>query len=148
MLSSFPYAPHFRSSRDAHLGALDQRRAEGALTYEGAIWVEGSPTTEETTYWLGLVIDTTVPFIGNSSQRTHGMLSNVGDRNIVDSVDYIASGIWKDDAGKGKVGAVMIQEEQIFTARDVRGSVDLPPTLLSRSRMSFLTPPNNPAAIT
>ena len=37
MLSSFPYAPHFRSSRDAHLGALDQRRAEGALAYEGSL---------------------------------------------------------------------------------------------------------------
>lgn len=38
--------------------------------------------------------------------------------------NYIVSGIWKDDAGKDKVGAVMIQKEQIFTARDVRGSAD------------------------
>ena len=30
------------------------------------------------------------------------MLSNDGDRNIVDSVDYIVSGIWKDDTGKTK----------------------------------------------
>ena len=54
------------------------------------------------------------------------MLSNDGDRNIVDSVDYIVSGIWKDDTGKDKVGAVMIQEEQIFAARDVQKGDDRP----------------------
>ena len=101
------------------------QRALSSGAYERAIWLEGSPTTEETTYWLGLLIDTTVPIVGNSSQRTHGMLSNDGDRNIVDSVDYIVSGIWKDD-GKDKVGAVMIQEEQIFVARDVQKGDDRP----------------------
>ena len=54
------------------------------------------------------------------------MLSNDGDRNIVDSVDYIVSGIWKHDTGKDKVGAVMIQEEQIFAARDVQKGDDRP----------------------
>ncbi len=94
--------------------------------YAGAIWLEGSPTTEETSYWLGLLIDTTVPIVGNSSQRTHGMLSNDGDRNIVDSVDYILSGVWKGPDGRDRVGAVMIQEEQIFTARDVQKGDDRP----------------------
>ena len=94
--------------------------------YAGAIWLEGSPTTEETTYWLGLLIDTTLPIVGNSSQRTHGMLSNDGDRNIVDSVDYILSDLWKDPDGRDRIGAVMIQEEQIFTARDVQKGDDRP----------------------
>lgn len=94
--------------------------------YAGAIWLEGSPTTEESIYWLNLLIDTTVPIVGNSSQRTHGMLSNDGDRNIVDSVDYIVSGIWKNVRGTDKVGAVMIQEEQIFTAREVQKGDDRP----------------------
>ena len=75
------------------------QRALASGEYEGAIWLEGSPTTEETSYWLGLVIDTTVPIVGNASQRTHGMLSNDGDRNIVDSVDYILSGVWRDAGG-------------------------------------------------
>lgn len=94
--------------------------------YAGAVWLEGSPTTEETTYWLGLLIDTTVPIVGNSSQRVHGMLSNDGDRNIVDAVDYIISGVWQDAEGLDQVGAVMLQEEQIFTARDVQKEDDRP----------------------
>ena len=95
-------------------------------TYAGAVWLEGSAGVEEVVYWLNLLIDTTVPIVGNASQRTHGMLSNDGDRNIVDSVDYIVSGIWKDTNGVDQVGAVMIQEEQIFTARDVQKGDDRP----------------------
>ncbi len=87
--------------------------------YDGAIWLEGSPSVDETTYWLNLLIDTTVPICGNSSQRPHGALSNDGDRNIVDSVDYIISGIWKDDRGHDTVGGVLIVDEMIFSARDV-----------------------------
>lgn len=102
------------------------QRALANKSYWGSIWLEGSPTTEETTYWLNLLIDTTVPIVGNSSQRTHGMLSNDGDRNIVDSVDYIVSGIWKDTNGLDRIGAVMIQEEQIFTSRDVQKGDDRP----------------------
>ena len=54
----------------------------------------------------------------------------------------------QDDAGKGKVGAVMIQEEQIFTARDVGGSVDLSSDTTIAKPNEFLDPPTNPAAIT
>lgn len=88
--------------------------------YAGAIWLEGSPNVDETTYWLNLLIDTTIPICGNSSQRPHGALSNDGDRNIVDSVDYIMSGIWKDADGSDTVGAVLIVDEMIFSARDVQ----------------------------
>src|SRR5262249_56040465 len=62
--------------------------------YAGAIWLEGSPFVEETSYWLNLLIDTTVPIVGNASQRAHGAASNDGDRNIIDAVDYLVSGIW------------------------------------------------------
>ena len=89
-------------------------------SYEGAIWLEGSPTVEETAYWLGLVIDTTLPIACNASQRPHGALANDGDRNLVDSVDYIRSRIWADEAGRDAVGAVLLQEEQIFAARDAQ----------------------------
>ena len=102
------------------------QRALATGDYAGAIWLEGSPTTEETTYWLSLLIDTRVPIVGISSQRTHGMLSNDGDRNIVDSVNYIVSGVWKDVDGRDRIGGVMIQEEQIFTARDVQKGDDRP----------------------
>lgn len=88
--------------------------------YEGAIWLEGSPTVEETAYWLNLVIDTTLPISCNASQRPHGALANDGDRNLVDSVNYIRSRIWADHDGHDAVGAVLLQEEQIFAARDAQ----------------------------
>ena len=101
--------------------------------YAGAIWLEGSPFVEETTYWLNLLIDTTAPIVGNSSQRPHGAVGNDGDRNIVDSVDYITSRIWADESGRDSIGAVAILDEQIFTARDVQ-KADARPGRLCRHR--------------
>ncbi|MDP6559393.1 MAG: asparaginase domain-containing protein [Candidatus Binatia bacterium] len=120
----FPYRPgHLRKeppmSRLARLtNTVQQAMASGK--YVGAIWLEGSPFVEETAFWLNLLIDTTLPICGNASQRAHGALSNDGDRNIVDSVDYITSRIWADENGRDCIGAVVIQEEQIFTAREVQ----------------------------
>jgi hypothetical protein len=88
--------------------------------YAGAIWLEGSPTTEETIYWLGLLIDCGVPIIGNSSQHPHGVLGNDGDMNITESVSYILSRIWAGDDGLDRVGTVMVQNGQIFASREVQ----------------------------
>jgi L-asparaginase/Glu-tRNA(Gln) amidotransferase subunit D len=88
--------------------------------YTGAIWLEGSPNVEESIYWLNLLIDTTVPIVGNASQRPHGSLGNDGDLNIVHSVEYLISRVWAGESGSDDVGAVVIQEKQIFTARDVQ----------------------------
>jgi hypothetical protein len=96
------------------------QRAMASGKYAGAIWLEGSPSVEETAYWLNLLIDASVPIVGNASQRPHGAVSNDGDRNIIDSVDYLVSRIWADEAGRDRVGGVVIQDEQIFTARDVQ----------------------------
>jgi hypothetical protein len=120
----FPYRPgHLR--KEPPMAALARatnvvQKALASGKYLGAIWLEGSPFVEETTYWLNLLIDTTVPIAGNSSQRPHGAIGNDGDRNIVDSVDYITSRIWADEKGKDCAGAVAILDEQIFTARDVQ----------------------------
>ncbi|GAB4232010.1 MAG: asparaginase domain-containing protein [Elainellaceae cyanobacterium] len=120
----FPYRPEHIAQEPsmATLASLTNvvQAAMNTNQYAGAIWFEGSPTLEETTYWLNLLIDTTVPICGNAAQRVHGSISNDGDRNIVDSVDYILSKIWADAAGQDIVGSVVIQEEQIFTARDVQ----------------------------
>ena len=67
--------------------------------YVGAQWLESSPTAEETIYWLGLVIDTTVPLVGHAAQRRHQGLSCDGDRNIVDGVKYLTSGVALDNEG-------------------------------------------------
>jgi L-asparaginase len=87
--------------------------------YVAAQWLEGSPTNEETMYWLGLLIDTSLPLVGHSAQRPHGNISADGDRNIVDGVEYILSGISLDAEGKDRVGAVMIVDEVVFGAREV-----------------------------
>jgi hypothetical protein len=120
----FPYRPGYLR-KEPPMAALARltnvvQQALGSGQYAGGIWLEGSPFVEETTYWLNLLIDTKVPIVGNSSQRPHGAIGNDGDRNIVDSVDYITSKIWADGQGRDCVGAVAILDEQIFTARDVQ----------------------------
>ena len=88
--------------------------------YLGAIWTQGSPRIEETMYWFNLLLDTTLPVCGNAAQRTHGEISNDGPKNLVDSVAYITSRIWADEDGRNRAGMVLIQEQQIFSSRDVQ----------------------------
>jgi len=78
------------------------------------IWLEGSPRLEESLYWLQLLLDTEVPVVGHVALRTHGMLSNDGDRNILNGVEYIVSG-----EGEG-LGAVAIQDQLVYPAREFK----------------------------
>ncbi|MGH7088209.1 MAG: asparaginase domain-containing protein, partial [Stellaceae bacterium] len=120
----FPYKPfHLMAAPSAEslahaTNAVQQILASGK--YDGAIWTEGSPTIEETIYWFNLLIDTPLPICGNAAQRTHGMIGNDGPKNIVDSVEYIASRVWADDQGRDRAGCVVIQEQRIFAARNVQ----------------------------
>ncbi|MEK6600831.1 MAG: asparaginase domain-containing protein [Candidatus Binatota bacterium] len=120
----FPYRPGYlrREPSMAILARLTNvvQKALASGQYAGAIWLEGSPFVEETSYWLNLLIDTAVPIVGNASQRAHGAVSNDGDRNIIDAVEYIVSRVWADESGRNGIGGVVIQDEQIFTARDVQ----------------------------
>jgi L-asparaginase len=120
----FPYRPY-------HFGTSPPRPALARLTnhvqrvlasgvYLGGIWTQGSPRIEETLYWLNLLLDVTVPLVGCAAQRTHGQLSNDGDRNLVDAVEYLTSRIWADESGRDRAGVVLIAEQQIFAARDVQ----------------------------
>jgi hypothetical protein len=120
----FPYKPF-------HLSAAPPRASLARATnmvqhilasgkYDGAVWTEGSPTNEESIYWLNLLIDTALPICGNSAQRPQGQASADGPKNIIDSVDYITSRIWADSEGRDRAGAVLIQEQQIFAARAVQ----------------------------
>src|SRR5262249_39267802 len=43
-----------------------------------------------------------------------------GDKNIVDSVEYIVSRVWADEAGHNRAGVVLVQDQQVFAARDVQ----------------------------
>jgi L-asparaginase len=60
------------------------------------------------------------PICGNAAQRPHGLISNDGPKNIVDSVDYIGSRVWADEQGRNQAGAVLIQEQRVFAARTVQ----------------------------
>lgn len=120
----FPYSPLAIGKRPRY---KDLARVTNAVAsslssgdYAGGIWLEGSPTVEETVYWLSLMIDTTLPIAGCASQRPHGQLANDGDRNIVDAVEFILSG-----RGNG-LGAVGIQDERIYAAREFKKADDRP----------------------
>lgn len=116
------YPQHLRA--EPYLGALARatnvvKNALSGADYAGAQWLEGSPTTEESMYWLNLVIDTKVPLVGHSAQRPHQTISADGDRNIVDGVKYILSNIWKNGGENDLIGGVMIVDEQVFHSREV-----------------------------
>lgn len=120
----FPYKPYPISNRPrysdlARVTNTVQRALDGG-EFAGGIWLEGSPTVEETCYWLSLLIDTGLPIACCASQRTHGQLANDGDRNLVDAVDYILSG-----KGRG-IGAVGMQDERIYAAREFKKADDRP----------------------
>ena len=113
-----------------HLAATPQRPVLAKVTndmqslvdnpdYDGVIWTQGSPQVEESAYWFNLLVDTIKPICGNAAQRPQGQISNDGPKNIVDSVAYISSKIWADEQGRDKCGVVVIQEQQIFAAREV-----------------------------
>jgi hypothetical protein len=48
------------------------------------------------------------------------MISNDGPKNIIDSVEYIASRVWEDGEGRNLAGAVLIQEQRVFAAQAVQ----------------------------
>ena len=120
----FPYRPlAIRRSpryRDLAKATNTVNTALASGKYAGGIWLEGSPTVEETLYWLSLLIDTDLTIAGCASQRTHGQLANDGDRNIVDAVDLVLSGL-----GSG-IGAVGVQDERIYAAREFKKADDRP----------------------
>lgn len=121
----------FFAYRPVHLAASPPRAVMASMVndihdiletrdYLGAIWTQASPRLEETLYWFNLLLDTTLPVAGNAAQRTNGEISNDGPKNIVDSVEYIASKVWQDGDGKNHAGMVAIQEQQIFASREVQ----------------------------
>jgi hypothetical protein len=148
----FPYGPGALRQEPAMatLARLTNvvQHAMGSGIYAGGIWLEGSPTTEETTYWLSLLIDTTVPISGNASQSAHQVLGNDGDRNIESSVSYILSGIWKDQNGRDQIGAVMIQEDRVITAREVQKTDDRPGGYLPQGGHGGFVASTNPLVLT
>jgi hypothetical protein len=120
----YPYRP-FHLLRQPARGSLADaanlvQRVLDSGDYLAALWLEGSPTIEETVFWLGLTVDTDLPIVGCASQRPHGSIGNDGDRNIVDAVQYIVSRDWSDAAGMDRVGAVLVQDKRVYAAREAQ----------------------------
>ncbi len=75
---------------------------------------------EDSAYWLSLMVDTALPIAANSAHRNRGEISPDGDGNIDQSVDYILSKVWADENGKNRLGTVMVQDEIIYSGREVQ----------------------------
>ncbi len=117
----FSYGPYAASTPRPKL-AQAVNRVQKALSsgkYAGALWLEGSPTVEDSSYWLGLLVDTPLPLAFNAAHRDRGTISADGDGNILNSIDYILSKVWAGEDGKNRLGAVMVQDEIIYSAREV-----------------------------
>ena len=119
----FPYKPYHLASapvRPALAKATNDMQAiVSSGDYDGVIWTQGSPQIEEVVYWFNLLIDTTLPICGNAAQRPQGQVSADGPANIVDSVRFIRSRLWADESGRNRCGVVLVQEQQLFAAREV-----------------------------
>lgn len=119
----FPYAPIRREPRLAQLAQITNvvTRSMASDDYAGMLWLEGSPNAEETCYWLGLLVDTTVPIVATTAPDSpHGTLRGSGDRNVVDAIDYILSEVWMDATGRDRVGPTVIHDQLAITARDAQ----------------------------
>lgn len=117
----FGYGP-YNASQTRPMLAREVNFVQKALAsgkYAGALWLEGSPSVEDSAYWLSLLVDTTLPIACNSAHRNRGLVSADGDGNILDSIDYIVSRVWAGDDGRNRLGAVMVQDEMIYSAREV-----------------------------
>ena len=117
----FSYGPNNSTPTRAALAKATNvvQHAMASGNYAGGVWLEGSPNIEDSAYWLSLVIDTTKPLVINAAQRDRGKISPDGDQNIIHSVDYILSKAWADSAGRDELGAVAIQDDVIYTSREI-----------------------------
>ena len=118
----FPYKPRHISAAPPRPALAkvtnDVQRIMASGDFDGGIWTQGSPNVEDVCYWLNLLIDTTKPIACNAAQRPHGEVSNDGPRNILDSITYLKSRVWADDQSRNRLGTLLVQDQQMFAARE------------------------------
>lgn len=117
----FPYRPFHLSVKPSRPGlarvANAVRDVLGSGDYDGALWLEASPTIEETLYWLSLVLDLDVPLVGVAAHRQHGVIGSDGPRQLVDAVRYVCCELWRGRDGRDAIGPVVISDQLVFAAR-------------------------------
>lgn len=117
----FSYGPYSASQGRSKMAASVNyvQKALSSGKYAGAIWLEGSPSVENTSYWLSLMVDTKLPITANSAHRNRGEISPDGDANILNSINFILSKVWADEQGRNQLGTVLVQDEIIYSAREI-----------------------------
>lgn len=84
---------------------------------DGIVVTHGSNTSEETAYFLNLVLDTEKPVVVVGAQRQQGTLSEDGSRNLYDAVRVAAH------PQAGGHGVMLVANELIHAARDVTKTI-------------------------
>jgi len=87
--------------------AADDARVDGIIVTHGTF------TTEETAYFLHLVVRTEKPVVVVASQRKHDEVGNDGDRNMLDAIRLT---LCPEARGKG---VLVTLHEEIHSAREV-----------------------------
>ena len=92
---------------------------------KGIVVTHGTVTSEETSYYLHLLIHTDKPLVLTNSQRLHGTLGNDGDRNFIDGLKVALS---SEAAGKG---VLLVHNQTISSAREFAKTSGRPGAFLS-----------------
>jgi L-asparaginase len=80
---------------------------------KGVIVTHGTVSSEDTVYFLNLLVKSAKPIVLTNAQRMHGLIGNDGDRNFIDAVRVVLS-----PGAQGK-GALLVHNETISAAREV-----------------------------
>lgn len=91
----------------------------------GVIVTHGTTTSEETAYFLHLLVKTRKPIVLTNSQRRHLAAGNDGERNFLDAV---AVALAPEAAGKG---SLVVENQTISSGRDVYKSSGRPGSFTS-----------------
>jgi len=98
------------------------KEAQDALKgkFDAVIITQGTVSSEDTCYFVNLLVNTEKPIIVTNSQRQHGSVGNDGDRNLLDSI-LVAT----DPQSVGK-GALLVEGSKISACREVLKNSDRP----------------------
>jgi len=94
---------------------MDQLNANSSI--DGIVVTHGSNTSEETAYFLNLILDTVKPVVVVGAQRARGTLSEDGSRNLYDAVRVAAS------PQSAHRGVMLVVGDMVHAARDVTKTV-------------------------
>jgi L-asparaginase len=100
-------------------------QAAGDPGVKGIVVTQGTFTTEETSYFLHLLVKSEKPLVITNSQRRHGTISNDGDKNLVDAI-LVASSV-----AAGGRGALVVSNQTINCGREVLKTSSRPDAFVS-----------------